>query len=105
VGRSNFKQFVNLWEFNSSYFAYLRNSQIFTGTDLNSSPEPYQPHSIPPIGGARYHSGPKNSVPSPLSPPKKASYPKLKDEALEISEVEERFESKMLIYYIYFGTL
>jgi len=51
VGRSNFKQFVNLWEFNSSYFTYLRNSQIFTGTDLNSSPEPYQPHSIPPIGG------------------------------------------------------
>ena len=34
----------------------------------DSDTEPYQLHSLPSIGGARCHKGPKISVPSPLSP-------------------------------------
>jgi len=67
-------------------------------------PEPYHPHSIPPIGGHAV-AGAQNSFPSPLSRPKKASTPKFKYEALEISEVGGPFERKVLIHYSYFGPL
>ena len=68
--------------------------------------EPYQPHSIPPNWGGHAvtgGSGPKIPVPSPLSTSEKASIPKLKYEALEISEVRGPFERK--VHYIYFGLL
>jgi len=67
------------------------------------SPEPYQPHSIPPNWGAHAVTGAQNSVPSPLSTPKKALIPKLKYEALEISEVRGPFERK--VHSSYFGPL
>jgi len=57
--------------------------------------EPYRPHSIPPIGGARCHRGPKIPVPSPLSTPEKASIPKLKYEALEIIVVRGPIEGNV----------
>jgi len=47
--------------------------------------------------------GPKIPVPSPLSPPEKASIPKLKYEALEISEVSGPFEGK--VHYSFFGPI
>jgi len=60
----------------------------------------------PPIGwDQRCHRSPKSS-PSSLIPPKKASTPKLKCEALEISEVGGPFERKVLIRYsCYWGPL
>jgi len=71
-----------------------------------SNTEPYQPHSIPPNWGeATLSQGAQSSIPSPLSPPEKASIPKLKYEALEISEVRELFERKVLMQYNYFGLL
>jgi len=39
--------------------------------------EPYQPHSIPPIGGGTLLHGAQNSVPSPFRPPEKASIPQI----------------------------
>jgi len=51
--------------------------------------------------GPRCHRGPKIPVPSPLSTPEKASIPKLKYEALEISEVRGPFERK--VDYSYLG--
>ena len=67
-------------------------------------PEPYQPHFITPIGGPRCHRG-TNSDPSPLSPQRKLRSPNLKYEAIEICEVREPFERKVLIHYRYFGCL
>ena len=46
-----------------------------------------------------------NAVPPSLSPQRKLRSPKLKYEALEISEVRGPFERKVLMHYIYFGTL
>jgi len=67
-------------------------------------PEPYQPHSIPPIGKwGTLSQGAQNSVPLPHSAPEKASIPKLKYETLEISEVRGLFERKVLMHYSYFG--
>jgi len=66
--------------------------------------EPYQPHSISNnLRGPRCHRGPKIPVPSPLSTPEKASIPKLKYEALEISEVRGPFKGK--VHYSFFGPL
>jgi len=56
----------------------------------------------PQLGGAHAAVGAPNSDPSPLSQAKKAStsqIPKLKYEALEISEVGGPFERKVLIHY------
>ena len=44
---------------------------------LPIEPEPYQPHSISPIGGTHNVTGAQNSVPSPLSSPKKTSTPQI----------------------------
>ena len=52
----------------------------------------------PQLGGATLSQGAQNSVPSPLSRPEKTSIPKLKCEALEISEVRGLFERKVLMY-------
>jgi len=49
--------------------------------------ESYQPHSIPPIGGARYHKGPKIQSRYHVAPQRKLRSPKLKYEAQESSEV------------------
>jgi len=49
--------------------------------------------------------GAQKSVPSPLSHPKKASTPKLKNEALEITEVGGPFETKVLMQYSCFGPM
>jgi len=69
-------------------------------------PEPYQPHSIPLNWGAHaVTGGPKFSPVTTYSPPEKASIPKLKYEALEISEVRGPFERKVLMHYSYFGPL
>jgi len=65
--------------------------------------EPYQPHSIPPSGGAHAVTGAPKFNPSPLSRPEKTSIPKLKYEALEISEVRGPFERKVPMHYNYFG--
>jgi len=54
-------------------------------------------------GGARCHREPKILVPSPLSTQEEASIPKLKYEALEISEVRGPLERK--VHYSYFGPL
>ena len=73
---------------------------------LCSYPEPYQPHSVPPNWGRPTLSqGAQNSVPSPLSPPEKASIPKLKYEALDVSEVRGPCERRVLMHYSYFGSL
>jgi len=56
--------------------------------------KPYQPHFTPTIGGPTA----QNSVPSPLSPQRKLRPPKLKYEALEISEVGGPFERKVLMH-------
>ena len=61
--------------------------------------------SYTPIGGPTLPQGAQNSVPSPLSTREKASIPKLKHEALEISEVKGPFERKALMHYSYFRTL
>jgi len=66
--------------------------------------ERYQPHSTPPTRGHAV-TGAQNSVQSPLTPERKRRLPKLKYEALEISEVGEHFERKVLIQYSYFGPL
>ena len=59
----------------------------------------------PQLGGPRFHRA-HNSIPSPLNqPPKKASNPILKNEALEISEVGGPFERKVLIHCSYFGPI
>ena len=65
--------------------------------------EPYQPHSILPIGRPTLSQGPRNSFPSPLSPPEKASTPKLKYEALEISEIRWSFEKQWLCITVTLG--
>jgi len=69
-------------------------------------PEPYQPHPIPvctpyPHDVTR---GPKFILVTTY-PPEKASIPKLKYEALEISEVGGAFERKVLIHCSSFGLL
>ena len=74
-------------------------------SDLELEAEPYQPHSIPPIGGGTLSQGAQNSVPSPLIPQRKLRSPKLKYEALAISEVRGPFERKVLMHYSYFGPL
>ena len=53
----------------------------------------------PQLGGHTV-TGAQNSLPSPLSSPKKASTPKLKYEAVEITEVGGPFERKVLRLYI-----
>jgi len=66
--------------------------------------EPYQPHSVPPNWGVpRCHSGPKIQSRHHFSPQRKLRSPKLKYEALEISEVRGPFERK--VHYRYFGPL
>jgi len=66
--------------------------------------EPYQAHSIPPNWEEPTLSqGAQNSVPSPLRPQRKLRSPKLKYEALEISEIRPPFERKVLTHYSYFG--
>jgi len=68
--------------------------------------EPYQPHSIPPIGGPTLPQAAQNPVPSPrIIPQRNLRYPNLKYEVLEISEVRGTFERKMLVHYRYFGPL
>jgi len=52
----------------------------------------------PQLWGAHAVTGAQNSVPLPLSPPKKASTPKFKYEALVVSEAGEPFERKVLIH-------
>ena len=68
-------------------------------------PEPYQPHSITPNWGGTLSQGAQNSVPSPLSTPEKVLIPKLKHEALEISEVKGPFERNGLMHCSYFRPL
>jgi len=80
-------------------------SRMLPAVIFQLRPEPYQPLSIPPFGGATLLQGAQNSVPSPLSPTAKSSIPELKYEALEISEVRRPFERKVLMYYRYFGPL
>jgi len=48
------------------------------------------------LGGAHAVTGAQNSVPSPLSPAKKASTPNLKYETLEISEVGDPLKERYL---------
>ena len=57
----------------------------------------------PPSGGAHAVTGAPKFNPSPLSRPEKTSIPKLKYEALEISEVRGPFERKVPMHYNYFG--
>jgi len=59
----------------------------------------------PQLGGGTLSQGGKNSVPSRLRFPEKASIPKLKYEALEISEVTGHFERNVLMRYSFFGPL
>jgi len=60
----------------------------------------------PPIGeGARCHKGPKIQSRHHLAPQRKLRSPKLKYEALEISEPRRPFERKVLMNYSYFGPL
>jgi len=56
--------------------------------------EPYQPHSIPPIGGSTLSQGPKIQSRHHLGPQRKLRPPKLRYEALEISEVGGPFKEK-----------
>ena len=58
----------------------------------------------PQLGGPRCHRG-FNSVLSPLSTQGKLRSPKVKYEALEISEFRGAFERKVLMHYSYFGPL
>jgi len=57
----------------------------------------------PQLGGPTLSQEAQNSVPSPLSTPEKASIPKLKHEALEISEVRGPFEKKCFCITITLG--
>jgi len=59
---------------------------------------------IPQLGGARCCRGPKIKSRHHLAP-QKASIPKLKYEALEISEDRGPFERKVLMCYSYFGPI
>ena len=52
----------------------------------------------PPLGGGTLSQGAQNSVPSPLNTPEKIRSPKLKYEALEISEIRGPFERKVLMH-------
>jgi len=58
--------------------------------------EPYQPHFLPPNWGAHAVKRAQNSVPSPLSFPKKASTHKLKYEALESVKLRVPLKEKCL---------
>jgi len=80
----------------------------FHKTVVSDSPlsEPYQPHSIPPIGEAHaVTGGPKFSPVTTESSREKLRSPKLKYEALEICEVSRPFERKVLMHYSYVGPL
>jgi len=44
---------------------------------LDMHTQPYHPHYIPPNWGGTLPQGTQNSVPSPLSPPEKASIPQI----------------------------
>ena len=57
----------------------------------------------PQFGGPRCHTGLKIQTRHHLAPQRKLRSPKLKYEALEISEVTGSFESK--VQYSYFGPL
>jgi len=64
--------------------AYWSKNYVTILTRAAIEAEPYKPHSIPPNWGRPTLSqGAQNAVSSPLSPPEKASIPKLKCEALE----------------------
>jgi len=62
---------------------------------LDMHTQPYQPHYIPPNwGGARCRRGPKIQSHHHLAPQRRLRSPKLKYEALEISEVRGPLEKK-----------
>jgi len=82
-------------------FSIKRNAQEFM-PELDA--EPYQPHSIPPIGGASCHRGPKIQPCHHLAPQRKLRSPKLKYEALEVNEVKGTSERKVLMHYSYLGS-
>jgi len=67
--------------------------------------EPYQPHSVPPNWGARCHRGPNVQSRYHLAPQRKLRSPKLKYEALEISEVRGPFDRKVLMHDSYLGPI
>jgi len=57
------------------------------------------------MGGSTLSQGAQNAVPSPLRFPEKALIPKLKYEALEISEVRGPFERNVVMHYSFFESL
>ena len=67
--------------------------------------DPYQPHTIPPIGGPTLSQRPKIQSRHHLAPKESFDPPKLKCETLEISDIGGSFERKLLMRYSYFRPL
>jgi len=57
----------------------------------------------PHLGGPHYNRVEKFQSCNHLAPQRKPRFPKLKNEALEISEVRGPFETKVLMHYSFFG--